>query len=197
KEFPPLCEVKIEPCVEIVKDLLIKDGVHIFAGMFESYKTMAAIELSSAILERRPAFEHFPVSSSHPVLYLCPDMGAGLFLEYQKPFDLAKHGGDFRVCRADADVLHSLDSPVMQRAVKDRILVVDTMLDYAQIKDGFQSGEWVEFFQKLRQLIRVHGCVAVILIAHPTKAAGKSSNTIIEPAEFLKDSVTVGGKADV
>jgi hypothetical protein len=197
KEFPALCDVKVEPCVEIVKDLLIKEGVHIFAGMFESYKTMAGIELSSAIWEKRPAFDYFPVFSSHPILYLCPDMGAGLFLEYQKPFNLTKHGGDFRICRVDADVLHSLDSAVMQRAVNGRILFVDTMLDYAHIKDGFQSGEWVEFFQKLRTLIRVHGCVAIVLIAHPTKAAGRASNTVIDPSEFLKDSVTVGGKADV
>ena len=197
EEFPALCDVKVEPCVEIVKDLLIKDGIHIFAGMFESYKTMAAIELSSAIWEKRPAFDYFPTFSSHPILYLCPDMGPGLFLEYQRPFNLTKHGEDFRVCRADADVLHSLDSAVMQRAVSGRILFVDTMLDYAHIKDGFQSGEWVEFFQKLRNLIRVHGCVAIVLIAHPTKAAGKASNTTIDPSEFLKDSVTVGGKADV
>jgi len=72
---------------------------------------------------------------------------------------------------------------------------VDTILDVAKIQDAFQSAEWVEFFGKTRLLIEQHGCKAVVLIAHPTKSGARSAT--IDPSEYLKDSVTFGGKVDV
>jgi hypothetical protein len=194
-EFLPLSDIKVPEHAEIVTDLLIKDGVHIWAGLFESYKTMFAQELSSAILEQRPAFDHFAVKSFHEVLYLCPDMPPSLLLKYARNFRLDKQGAKFRVLRPDSDIFITLDNPLLQRAVKDRILFLDTMLDYARVKDAFRSEEWVEFFQKLRNLIRVHGCAAIVLITHPTKSGAR--NSIIDATEYLKDSVTVGGKTDV
>jgi hypothetical protein len=53
----------------------------------------------------------------------------------------------------------------------------------------------VEFFGKTRLLIEQHGCKAVVLIAHPTKSGARSAT--IDPSEYLKDSVTFGGKVDV
>jgi hypothetical protein len=199
-EFPALCDVEVPAFREIVKDLIIEGGIHLFAGLFESYKTMAVLEIASAILQKRDAFDFFPVYSSHSFLYLCPDMGIALLKEYAAPFGLSdreKTGDRFRVMRAKADVLHSVDSAVMKRAVNGRILVLDTMLDYANIRDAFQSAEWIEFFQKLRGLLESNGCVAIILLAHATKTGGKEERKIIDATEFLKDSVTVGGKNDV
>jgi hypothetical protein len=69
------------------------------------------------------------------------------------------------------------------------------MLDFANITEAFQSKEWIEFFSKLRRLINVCGCVAVVMLVHPTKAGAKSPT--INPSEYLKDSVTFGGKIDV
>src|SRR5579885_354683 len=131
---------------------------------------MFAQELSSAILEQRKAFDYFPVKSFHEILYLCPDMPPSLLLKYAKCFRLDQQGSKFRVLRPDSDLFITIDDPRLQRAVKDRILFLDTMLDYARVKDAFRSEEWVEFFQKLRNLIRVHGCAAVVLITHPTKS---------------------------
>jgi hypothetical protein len=41
----------------------------------------------------------------------------------------------------------------------------------------------------------VHGCIAVVMTAHATKTGAKSNT--IDPSEYLKDSVTFGGKIDV
>ena len=185
----------VKPVVQIVEDLLIETGVHVWAGMFEAYKTMFAIEMCSAILESRPVAGYFPVFSSVDILYLCPDMSPGLFADYAKPFKLSSHGDRFRGLHPDVPGVIAIDDPRLQRAVKGRILFLDTMLDFARIKEASRSGEWIEFFEKLRDLIRVHECRAIVMLAHPTKAGVR--NSIIDATEFLKDSITFGGKLDV
>jgi hypothetical protein len=192
--FPKVGDCELPKPEVIVDDLLLKGCIHVWAGMFESYKTMATIELCAAILDNRPAFDHFTVKAQYPVLYLCPDMAPELFQEYVRPFDLMK-SKEFRWQKPTSEVFYSIDSPVLQRAVAGRLLVLDTMLDYAQIQKAFESGEWIAFFKRLRALINVHGCAAIIMLVHPTKS-GARSNTI-DPSEYLKDSVTFGGKIDV
>jgi hypothetical protein len=193
-EFPVMGECDVPTVEVIVDDLLIKGGIHVWAGMFESYKTMAAIELSAAILQNRKVFDQFEVRKQYPILYLCPDMAPELFQEYTRPFGLM-NDKEFRWMKPGGDTFHAIDSPVMERAVNGRVLILDTMLDYAQIQKAFESGEWIAFFAKLRRLINVCGCVAIVMLVHPTKT-GARSNTI-DPSEYLKDSVTFGGKIDV
>jgi hypothetical protein len=179
----------------IVDDLLLKGCIELASGAFESYKTMAAIAMCAGILGGDTVFDHFKVRQRYPITFLCPDMGADLFNEYAAPFNLRGFGKDFCVQREGVSVFHGVDSPVLAAHIKGRILILDTMLDYAQIQKAFESNEWVKFFTKLRALINVHGCVAILMLAHPTKSGGKSDS--IEPADYLKDSVTFGGKIDV
>jgi hypothetical protein len=192
--FPRVGDCELPKPEVIVDELLLKGCIHVWAGMFESYKTMATIELCAAILDNRPAFDHFTVRKQYPIVYLCPDMSPELFQEYVRPFGLMENK-DFRWQKPTSEVFYSIDSPVLQRAVEGRILVLDTMLDYAQIQKAFESGEWIAFFKKLRGLINVNGCAAIVMLVHPTKT-GARSNTI-DPSEYLKDSVTFGGKIDV
>jgi hypothetical protein len=194
-EFPALSDLIFHPPKVIAEDLLIKGNIHVLAGRFEAYKTMELIEVSDAVLSERPAFDHFKICKSHPILFLCADMSPELFSDYAAPFNLRKHGDAFRVMNPKGSIVHAIDSPVMQRAVKGRIVILDTMLDFANIKEAFQSGEWITFMHKLRELITVHGGIAVIMTAHATKTGAKSNT--IDPSEYLKDSVTFGGKIDV
>lgn len=194
KEFTPLTEWELPDTVEIVQDMIIEGGITCFAGLFESYKSMAAFELSAAILQERPAFDYFTVYRHCEILFLCPDMPPGLFKKYASCFGL-HNDPQFRAISPVSDIFAGIDHPSLQAAVRGRILILDTMLDYARIKDAFRSDEWVVFFQKLRELIRVYGCIAIVLITHPTKAGARNSE--IDPTEFLKDSVTFGGKLDI
>lgn len=194
-EIIPLADCKLEPQEVIVDDLLIKGNIHVIAGRFEAYKTMALLEWSSAILDERPVHDHFAVRRRYPIVYLCADMSPELLAEYAGLFNLQKHGADFRVRKPKGEIIHAVDSPVIQRAVGGRILILDTMLDFANIKEAFQSAEWITFMQKLRTLMTVHGCIAVIMTAHATKTGAKA--TTIDPSEYLKDSATFGGKIDV
>lgn len=73
-EFPALADLQFEPPPVIVEGLLIKGNIHVVAGRFEAYKTMALIELSDAILSERPAFDHFKVHHRYPIMFLCADM---------------------------------------------------------------------------------------------------------------------------
>jgi len=194
--FTPLSSWDVAPMREIVDDLLIEGGIHVFAGLFESYKSMAALELAASLLAGRPAFGHF---ETHPenvdgVVYLCLDMPHGLFLTYAKNFGLDKEPR-FQASGPSSSAFVAIDDARLREEVRGKVLVVDTMLDVAKIQDAFQSAEWVEFFSKTRILLETHGCKAVVLIAHPTKTGARSSS--IDPSEYLKDSVTFGGKIDV
>jgi hypothetical protein len=195
EEFPALADIELEPPEVIVDDLIIKGNIHVVAGRFETYKTMALIELADAILSERPAFDHFNVRQRYPVMFLCEDMSSEQFDNYAAPFDLRRHGKDFRVKKPKGGIIHAVDSFILQQAVRGHILVLDTMLDFAKIKEAFQSHEWVTFMQQLRELMTVHGCVAVIMTAHATKSGAKAEN--IDPSDYLKDSVTFGGKVDI
>src|SRR5579862_2076526 len=95
-EFPVMGDCELPKPEVIVDDLLVKAGIHVWAGMFESYKTVTGIELSAAILEKRKAFDWFDVKSQYPVLFLCPDMSPEQFQEYARPFGLMQQK-DFRV----------------------------------------------------------------------------------------------------
>jgi hypothetical protein len=45
--------------------------------------------------------------------------------------------------------------------------------------------------------MNVHGCVAVVMTAHSTRAEVKSDSDNINKAEYFKDSVTFHGKTDI
>jgi hypothetical protein len=198
KLFPPMTD-PIWDDVEFkvfVEELLIESGIHVAAGLFESYKTMGVLALVSAVRQPgKKAFEHFAVKGKPCEVIWCNyDMPPALLKKYTTFFGLHKDKG-FRPSKPKGDVFLLADDPILQQAVKERLLVVDTMLDMARIQEAFKSGEWGEFFRKLRLLIDVHGCRGIILITHPTKAGAR--NTVIDATEFLKDSVTFGGKIDV
>jgi hypothetical protein len=193
EQFPVMGECELPQPEVIVDRFLNKGSINVFAGRFETYKTMALIELCSAILDNRKVFDEFAVLHQHPILFLEQDMSPELFQDYARPFGLMKQQ-DFRWQRPGGDIFTVVD-PVLQRAVQGRILILDTMLDYAQIEKAADSGEWIKFMQQLRELITIHGCIAIIMTAHATKTGAKA--TTIDPSEYFKDSATFGGKVDV
>jgi hypothetical protein len=195
-EFPALADVKQENQEVIVDDMMIKGNVHVVSGPPEAFKTMGLIELSSALLDERPVFDLLKVNRRYPILFLCADMSPVQLDEWAAPFNLRKHGTDFRVMKGNSGVPNITD-PVLQKAVQGRILILDTMLDFARIQKAFESGEWNVFMQNLRELITVHGCVAVLMTAHATRAEVKSDSDNINAAQYFKDSVTFHGKVDI
>ena len=195
-EFPALADVKRENQEIIVENMLIKGNVHVVAGPPEAFKTMGLIEFSSAILDERPVFDLLKVNRRYPIMFLCADMSPVQFDEWAAPFNLRKHGGDFRVMKGNTGIPNIID-PVLQKAVRGRILILDTMLDFAKIQKAFESGEWSTFMDNLRALMNVYGCIAVVMTAHSTRAEVKSDSDNINKAEYFKDSVTFHGKADI
>jgi hypothetical protein len=194
--FPALADVEFSPQEVIVDDMLIGGNIHLISAPPESYKTMQLIELSSAVLEERPVFDLLKVNARYPIMFLCADMSQEQFDFYAAPFNLRKHGGDFRVMKCGYGIPNITD-PVLQKAVRGRILILDTMLDFAHIQKAFESGEWNTFMENLRFLMTNHGCIAVVMTAHTTRAEVKSDSDTINKAEYFKDSVTFHGKTDI
>jgi len=194
EHFGPLSEWKVEPPKEIVRQLIVEGCLHVFTGLFGTAKTMFAYEMASAILNRRPVGGCFEVEQSYPILNLCLDMSSGLQLKYARYFGLDKQP-QFMGIRPEVSEQLGLDDPRVQAAVKAKIVLIDTMLDYAGIQEAAQSHEWILFMNKLRDLMKIYGCVAIVLLVHPTKSVEHDST--VAATKFLKDSVTFGGKVDV
>jgi hypothetical protein len=195
-EFPALADAQIDPKEVIIENALIKGNVHIVAGPPEAFKTMGLLELSSGVLDGRPVFDLLGVNKRYPILFLCADMSPAQLDEWAAPFNLRKHGADFRVMKGNQGI-PNITSPVLRKAVRGRILILDTMLDFAKIQKAFESGEWGVFMENLRELMKVHGCVAVVMTAHATRAEVKSDSDSISAGEYFKDSVTFHGKVDI
>lgn len=195
--FSPLCELEVPPVEVIVEDLMIKGCIHVFAGMPGGFKSMWGMELAAANIAKRKASDQFEVYSSYSWIWACRDMDPSLQKMWAEPFGLAREevGDRFKVINTKCDVQFALDSPSFTSAVRDHILILDTMWDFADIKNAAESAEWVAFFQKLHRLIEKFGCIAIILLVHPTKAGAAASST--ELAAWLKDSITFAGKADI
>jgi hypothetical protein len=194
--FPPLSEVVLTPQEVIVEEMLIRGNIHLLSAPPESYKTMQLIELSSAMLEERPVFDLLKVNARYPILFLCADMSPEQLDFYAAPFNMRKHGGDFRVMNCGKGIPNITD-PVLQKAVNGRILALDTMLDFARIQKASESSEWSTFMGDLRFLMTNCGCIAVVMTAHTTRAEVKSDSDTINRGEYFKDSVTFHGKTDI
>jgi hypothetical protein len=93
QHLTPLSIWKIDPPVEIVEGIIVRDAITVLAGLFESYKSMFALELMSAIRQNRLAFDHFKVFSQPEVLQLCLDMSPAGFYKYASFFGLHQDEG--------------------------------------------------------------------------------------------------------
>lgn len=199
-EFPALCDEVYEPLEPLIEGLMFRKTKVVIAGMFESYKTIMGIDIADKVSGDKDGqccgrvFEQFKVAFHCPVVYYCLDMNPALFDEYARPWNLRGKGKRLRVRRSKSDVFLGISSDVLKKAVQGSLLILDTMWDFANIKEAFQSAEWVTFFRQLDDLIRLHGCEGIIILTHPNKSSAKSSNVVA--ADFLKDSVTFGGKID-
>ena len=115
-EFPALADVEKDTQEIIVDNMLIKGNVHVVSGPPEAFKTMGLIELSSAVLDERPVFDLLKVNKRYPILFLCADMSPVQLDEWAAPFNLRKHGADFRVMKGNAGI-PNINDPVLQQAI--------------------------------------------------------------------------------
>lgn len=194
--YTPLADWVCEEPDEIVEGHVVRGCVAVKAGLFESYKTTDCLEEASSIIEGRPKNGRWKVPDKYagtPVVWVNCDMGPGSFRKYAANFGLVGNPL-FEANGPDSASPSAVDSPALLAAVRGKVLYVDTMLDLAGIKESTQSAEWVEFFAKVRRLFAA-GCLAVTLISHPTKSGARRDT--VDPSEYLKDSVTFGGKIDV
>jgi hypothetical protein len=192
-----LCDMKVDPVEVIVEDILIKGCTVVVAGLPGQNKSLFCMELAAAVINKRKVSDHFEVHASYPFIWACRDMDPSLQMMWGAQFGLAdeKMRGMFKVIDPGCDVLWAIDSPAFTCLVRDHILILDTMWDFANIEKSSESGEWVAFFQKLHRLMTHFGCIAVILLVHPTKAGAEASATSL--SAWLKDSITFAGKADL
>lgn len=194
--FPSLGSLEFPLAEVLVEDLLVRGRITAFTGLPGSYKTLTALHVSGCLISGKPVSGHFQVKQRADVLFLSPDMGAEQLNEYAQPFGLREAGDKFRILQTNAEdsPYALLDDGRLHEMARNRVVVMDTLWDFASIKEAGQSNEWGSFFHKLRRLMTVHGCLAIILILHPTKSVEKQ--TTIQAGMFIKDSVTLWGKLD-
>lgn len=196
--FPALSEFDGEEFPEkpIVKGLIEEGCVHLFAGAMANYKSCATLEILSAMLEGRKAFDHFPiVTPVDGAIYYVPEMSQANFTRFARNFRLDKAGEKFRHRTAKQGAVLPLDDPRLQQAVQGKVLVLDTLLYVAAVEDAYKATDWLPFSNNCRQLIEQYGCKAIILLHHPTKSGAES--TEIEITKMISQSIALAGLIDV
>jgi hypothetical protein len=157
----------------IIKGLLGYHSVLAIPGAPEANKTLGVLEMCRAILAGvgAKAFNHFEVKEEvDGIIYAIPEMSRSNFVRFARFFKLNQHGSKFRHRSAADGATIQLDDPRLQQAVKNRVLILDTLLYFSGAEDTYKASEWLWFSTQCRRLIDEFGCLAIILLHHPTKA---------------------------
>jgi len=181
----------------LIKDMVGYQQVVAIPGAPESRKTLGVLEMCKAMLlgVGSKAFGHFEVKEAiDGVIYYIPEMSRAAFIRFARYFKLQTFGDRFRFRSAKEGATLPLDDPRLQRAVKGRVLVLDTLLYFSGAEDAYKSTEWLWFSQQCRRLIEEFDCRAIILLHHPTKAGAEASD--MDLLKFISQSIALAGLID-
>jgi len=184
----------------LIKDIIGYQQVVAIPGAPESRKTLGVLEMCRAMLAKddknaSKAFGHFEVKEAiDGVIYYIPEMSRAAFVRFARYFKLNQFGDRFRFRSAKEGATLPLDDPRLQRAVKGRVLVLDTLLYFSGAEDSYKATEWLWFSQQCRRLIEEFDCRAIVLLHHPTKAGAEATD--MDLLKFISQSIALAGLID-
>ncbi len=181
----------------LIKDLIGYQQVVAIPGAPEARKTLGVLEMCKALLlgVNAKAFGHFAVKEPvDGVIYYIPEMSRAAFIRFARYFKLNSFGDRFRFRSAKEGATLPLDDPRLQKAVKGRVLVLDTLLYFSGAEDSYKATEWLWFSQQCRRLIEEFDCRAIILLHHPTKAGAEATD--MDLLKFISQSIALAGLID-
>ncbi|HWY70688.1 MAG TPA: AAA family ATPase [Terriglobales bacterium] len=182
----------------IIKGLFGHQSVLAIPGAPEANKTLGVLEMCRAMLAGKgaKAFNHFEVLEDVAgIIYAIPEMSRSNFVRFARFFKLNDQGSKFRHRSAADGATIQLDDPRLQKAVRDRVLILDTLLYFSGAEDTYKASEWLWFSTQCRRLIDEFGCLGIILLHHPTKAGAEASD--IDIMKFLSQSIALAGLIDL
>lgn len=199
KEFPAVSQFDDDEFPErhIVRDLIGYQSVTAITGAPEGRKTLGVLGVASGVLEGKgtKVFDHFAVEEEvGGFLYCIPEMSRAGFVRFARYFGLNKYGERFRHRSPKDGYTISLDDPRLQKAVKDRVLVLDTALYFFTGDDSYKATDWLGFSSECRRLIDEFGCLAIILLIHPTKSG--AGDPELEFLKLISQSIALAGLID-
>lgn len=142
-------------------------------------KTWMGLSISHALLSGQPLFGTFRVLD-YPsnVLYLVPEMGAGVFLERMKKMHISMDGGFY--CQTVRDGACDLQDPLLLAAVSDMkpIVILDTAIRFQAASEENSSTDISQALgARVFSLIN-QGAKSVILMHHRSKGSLREYPTL-------------------
>jgi AAA domain len=160
-----------KPVGFLIEGFLQRDGATGLVSLVAERKSIAALNISHALLTGEPLFGRFAVT--HPperVIYLCPEVGLSSFKERLEKIGLLPFvdSGKLLVRTLSAEGRLELDDPDFLECVPGSVIVLDTAVRF--MKGGDTDPEVVkQFVDSVLNLTR--HAEAVLVIHHAVKSA--------------------------
>lgn len=170
---------KAEPTM-LVDDLFLSDHINMIAGYAYAGKSTAALDVAISVAAGLPVFQHFPVTTPGPVVYLYAEQGESSWESRLRAI------GAFRGIAPKADLPIELNpaydirlndpahlEKVLEilRDLRARLLVVDPLSTICQVTDENSAADIIQHVRIPLQTIVSTTGATVIILHHSTKGA--------------------------
>lgn len=160
------------PISFLIDKFLQREGITGLAAPVRERKSIVALNVAHALLTGQKLFGHFTVvKKPWRVIYLCPEISLGPFMDRVKKIGLVDHVGGKFLCRtlSSPDNLE-LDDPELQRLLPHSVVILDTAIRFLS-GDENSSSDIRAFADRLFALLR-NGAEAVLMLHHSPKDMG-------------------------
>jgi AAA domain/CHC2 zinc finger/Toprim domain len=200
QQFKTIAELDNRDIIQLIEGFMTEGNIGI-GGLSFAGKTWLAMSISHALVTKQKLWGHFNVPEVHPVLYLCPEVGARQFRKRIECFkDMPVNDDSLFMCRtlSDGPTL-PLDHPFVLEAVHQLgspVVILDTAIRFSRAKDESSAADnlWME--QAVRTL-REAGAIAVLLLHHSPKSAANEKKFIPTLENTFRGTGDIGALFDV
>ncbi|MGH9497792.1 MAG: AAA family ATPase [Terriglobales bacterium] len=160
------------PVSFLVTGFLQREGVTAIAAPVRERKSLIALNVAHALLTGQKLFDHFEVVRRPVrVIYLCPEVSLGPFMDRVKKIGLIDYVGGKFLCRTlSADGRLELDDPELQNVLPHSVVILDTAIRF--LTGDENSSQDVRAFADTLFALLKHGAEAVIMLHHSPKDSG-------------------------
>ena len=120
------------PVTFLIKDFLQREGVTAIAAPVRERKSLIALNIAHSLVTGDKLFGHFEVvGKPKRVLYLCPEVSLGPFVDRLRKIGLEEWVGNrffYRTLSADGHL--RLNDPIFQEALPGSVVFLDTAIRF-------------------------------------------------------------------
>jgi RecA-family ATPase len=166
------------PVTFLIKDFLQREGVTAIAAPVRERKSLIALNIAHSLVTGEKLFGHFEVvGKPKRVLYLCPEVSLGPFVDRLRKIGLEEWVGNrffYRTLSAEGHL--RLNDPIFQEALPGSVVFLDTAIRFLD-GDENSSKDVRAFADGVFSLLK-NGAESIVLLHHSPKSTDDGMMTL-------------------